>query len=324
MITKSLAAASMLAVAATAIAQEQFPGRAFTMIVPYPPGGFVDLTARPYAMGLEKILKQPVTISNRGGAAGAIGTAAAANAKPDGYTIVMAASSISSIPEVDRLFDRKPAFTLDQLAPIALLWTDPVYFVVQTESPWKSMKDLMAAAKQRDGQMSYSSSGLYGAIHLPIEMLLNASGVKMRHLPTSGGGPANTALLGGHVDMTAAGPASITGHIKAGKFRGLAGSGAKRHELLPDVPTLMEIGYKIEYYVWVGLWAPAGTPEPAMKALRDAARRGMDDADFKAAMAKLNTPLYYLDAPEFQKFWERDVRRLADVVKLVGRVEDKK
>ena len=324
MLKKTLMAAALLAAAAGAAAQEQYPARQLTMIVPYPPGGFVDLTARPYAAAMEKYLKQPVAISNRGGAAGAVGTTAAANAKPDGYTIVMAASSISSIPEVDRLFDRKPAFTLDQLAPIALLWTDPVYFVVLADSQWKSMKELMTAAKQRDGQMSYSSSGLYGAIHLPIEMVLQSAGVKMRHLPTSGGGPANTALLGGHVDMTAAGPASIAGHIKAGKFRALAGSGAKRLEMLPDVPTLAEAGYKVEYYVWVGMWAPAGTPEPVMKVLRDVARRSADDADFKGAMAKLNTPLSYMDAPEFQKFWERDVKKLSDAVKSIGRVDEKK
>lgn len=324
MISKLLVAAAMLAMAATTVAQEQFPGRPFTVIVPYPPGGFVDLTARPFALALEKILKQPVTISNRGGAAGAIGTAATANAKPDGYTIALAASSISVIPEVDKLFERKPAFTLDQLAPIALLWTDPVYFVVLADSPWKSIKELIAEAKQRDGQTSFSSSGLYGAIHLPIEMLLHASGVKMRHLPTNGGGPANTALLGGHVNMTAGGPASLTSFIKGGKFRGLAGSGAKRHELLPDVPTLMEAGYNIEYYVWVGMFAPAGVPDVAMKVLREAARKAVDDADFKTAMSRLYTPINYLDAPEFQKFWERDAKRLSDVVKSVGRIEDKK
>jgi tripartite-type tricarboxylate transporter receptor subunit TctC len=321
---RGLLAVSLLAVAAAAAAQESYPNRPLTMIVPYPPGGFVDLTARPYAAALEKHLKQPVTISNRGGAAGAVGTAATASSRPDGYTIALAASSISVIPEVDKLFERKAAFTLDQLAGIALLWTDPIYFVVNADSPSKTIKELIAAAKQRDGQMSFSSSGLYGAVHLPIEMVLQSAGVKMRHLPTNGGGPAITALLGSHVDMTAGGPAALTSHIKAGKFRGLAGSGAKRHELLPEVPTLMESGFNIEYYVWVGLFSPAGVPDAAQKVLRDAARRSAEDADFKAAMAKLYTPIQFLDAPEFRKFWERDARRLADVVKSVGRIEEKK
>lgn len=324
MFRKSLVAASLLAVAAVAGAQDQFPSRPVTMIVPYPPGGFVDLTARPFTPALEKALKQTVTVSNRGGAAGAIGIAATANSKPDGYTIMLTASSISSIPEADKLFDRKAAYTIDQLVPIALIWTDPTYLVVRAESPWKSVKELVVAAKQRQGQMTYSTSGIYGTIHLPIEMFLHAADIKMRHVPTNGGGPAITALLGGHVDISAGGPSSLSPHIKSGKFRGLAGWGAKRIDMLPDVPTLMELGYNIEYYVWVGLFAPAGTPDAAMKALREATRKAVEDPDFKSAMSTLYTPINYLDAPEFQKFWDRDAKRLADVIKVIGRVEEKK
>jgi tripartite-type tricarboxylate transporter receptor subunit TctC len=324
MIMKSMVVTVLLLTAATVAAQEQYPSRPVTMIVPYPPGGFVDLSARPFTPALEKALKQTVTVSNRGGAAGAIGIAATANAKPDGYTIMMTASSISSIPEADKLFDRKPAYAMDQLAPIALIWTDPTYMVVQSESPIKSVKEFLTIAKQRQGQMTYSTSGIYGTIHLPIEMLLHATDIKMRHLPTNGGGPAITALLGGHVDMTAGGPASLSMHIRSGKLRSLAGWGGKRSEVLPDVPTLMELGYNIEYYVWVGLFAPAGTPESAIKVLRESTRKAVEDADFKSAMGKLNTPIYYLDAPEFQKFWDRDAKRLADVIKVIGRVEEKK
>jgi tripartite-type tricarboxylate transporter receptor subunit TctC len=155
-------------------------------------------------------------------------------------------------------------------------------------------------------------------------MFLQAEKLKMRHLPTTGGGPALTALLGGHVDMTAGGPAALTAHIKGGKVRGFAGWGAKRHELLPEVPTFMELGYKIEYYVWVGLFAPSATPDAAMKVLREAAGKAVEDADFKATLAKLSTPIHYLDASEFRKFWERDARRLAEVIKAIGRVEEKK
>ena len=322
MIAKSLVTASLLALAATAIAQESFPSRPITMIIPFPPGGFVDLTGRPLAAAMEKIVGQAVAISNRGGAVGAIGTTAAANSKPDGYTVLTTASTISMVPEADKLFDRKPAYTIDQLAPIALIWTDPVYLVVLSESPWKSVKELVADARQRP--MSFSSSGLYGALHIPTEMFLQAAKIKMRHLPTAGGGPSLTQLLGGHVDMSTGGPAALTSHIKAGKLRGLAGWGAKRHALLPDVPTFMELGYNIEYYVWVGVFVPAGTPDAAVKVLRDATRKAVEDSDFKAVMAKLNTPIYYLDAPDFQKFWDRDAKRIAEVIKVIGRVEDKK
>jgi tripartite-type tricarboxylate transporter receptor subunit TctC len=324
MIARSLLTAALLAFAATAFAQEPFPSRPITMIVPFPPGGFVDLTARPLAATLEKILGQAVAISNRGGAVGAIGAAAAANSKPDGYTVMTTASTISMVPEADKLFDRKPAYTIDQFAPVALIWTDPVYMVVLNERPWKSIKEFVAEVRQRQGQMSYASSGIYGALHIPIEMFLQAEKITMRHLPTAGGGPALTQLLGGHVDMSAGGPATLTAQIKAGKLRGLAGWGAKRHVLLPDVPTFMELGYNIEYYVWVGLFVPAATPDAAVKVLRDATRKAVEDSDFKAVMAKLNTPINYLDAPEFRQFWDRDAKRLAEVIKAIGRVEEKK
>ncbi len=324
MIAKSLLTASMFALAATAFAQEPFPGRPITMIIPFPPGGFVDITARPLAVSMEKILKQPVVISNRPGAGGAVGITAAANSKPDGYSLLAVANSISLIPEVDKLFDRKPAYTLDQFAPVALIWTNPIYLVVRGESPWKSIKELVTDIRQHQGQMSFSSSGLYGALHVPTEMFLQAEKLKMRHLPTNGGGPALTALLGGHVDLTTGGPAALTAHIKAGKLRGLAGWGSKRHALLPDVPTFMELGVNIEYYVWVGLFVPSATPDAAMKVLRDAARKAVEDPDFKSAMANLSTPINYLDAPEFRQFWDRDGKRLAGGGKAVGRVEEKK
>ncbi|MGZ9038925.1 MAG: Bug family tripartite tricarboxylate transporter substrate binding protein [Burkholderiales bacterium] len=325
MVFRKCAAAALVSFfAAVAHAQEPFPSRPITLIEPFPPGGFVDLTARPLAAAMEKNLKQPVTISNRPGAVGAIGTAAVANAKPDGYTALVTASTISMVPEADKLFDRKPAYTLSQFVPIALIWTDPTYLIVRSESPWKSVKEFVADARQRQGQLSYSSSGLYGALHIPIEMFLQAEKLKLRHLPTNGGGPALTALLGGHVDMSAGGPAALTSQIKAGKIRALAGTGAKRHDLVPDVPTLMELGYNVEYYVWVGLFAPAQTPEAVVKALRDATRKAVDDPDFRATLAKINTSLNYLDAPDFQKFWDRDAKRLGDVIKAIGRVEDKK
>jgi tripartite-type tricarboxylate transporter receptor subunit TctC len=315
----------LLAIAATsAIAQEVFPSRPITMIVPFPPGGVADITGRPTAAAMEKILKQPVVIANRSGAGGAVGNAAVANAKPDGYTILMALSSITVIPAADALFDRKPAYSLDQFMPIALISADPTILVVHPSLPVKSLKELVALARSKPGQMSFSSSGVYGALHMPMEMFLHAAKLKMRHIPTNGGGPAITALLGGHVEMTAGGPAAISGHVKAGKMRPIVSWGAKRHEAFPDVPTFKELGYDIEYYIWAGMFAPRGTPEPVMKVLRDAARKTVEDPDFKKTMANVNSPIQYLDAPEFATYWMADAKRLAAVVKVVGKVEDKK
>ena len=306
-------------------AQEAFPNRAISMVVAFPPGGVADITGRPTAAAMEKILKQPVTVLNRPGAAGAVGNSAVANAKPDGYTILMALSSISVIPAADELFNRKPAYSLDQFAPIALITADPTILVVHPSLPAKSLKDLLAIARAKPGQMSFSSSGIYGALHMPMEMFLHATKLKMRHVPTTGGGPAITALLGGHVEMTAGGPAAISAHVKSGKMRTIVAWGEERHPSFPDVPTFRELGYKdVVYYIWAGMFAPRGTPEPVMKVLRDAARRASQDPDFKGAMGKVDSLVQYKDAPDFQKYWEADAKRLAALVKVVGKIEDKK
>jgi tripartite-type tricarboxylate transporter receptor subunit TctC len=151
---------------------------------------------------------------------------------------------------------------------------------------------------------------------MPMEMFLHAAGVKMRHVPTTGGGPAITTLLGGHVELTAGGPAAISAHVKAGKLRTIAGWGAERHPSYPDVPTFREQGYKdVEYYIWAGLLAPRATPEPVLKVLRDAVRRTVQDADFKGTLAKVDSLVQYKDAPDFQKYWQDDAKRLAALVK---------
>ena len=318
------AMAGLMLVAASAAAQEVFPSRPISMIVPFPPGGVADITGRPTAAALEKVLKQPVTIANRPGAGGKVGNAAVANARPDGYTILMALSSISVLPEADRLFDQKPAYTLEQFAPIALISADPVILVVHPSLPVKSFKELLALARARSGQLSFSTSGVYGALHLPMEMFLHAMRLKMRAVHTTGGGPAITLVLGGHVEMTVGGPASISAQVGAGKLRPVVGWGARRHDAFPDVPTFKELGHDIEYYIWAGMFAPRQTPEAVLKILREATRRAIEDADFRAAMARVNSPVHYLDAPDFAQYWATDARRLVDVVRAVGRVEESK
>jgi tripartite-type tricarboxylate transporter receptor subunit TctC len=311
-----------LAAAAGAHAQDAFPSRSVTMIVPFPPGGVADTTARPTAAAMEKVLNQPVAVLNRRGAGGAVGNAAIANAKPDGYTIGMVLSSISVIPAADKLFNRKPAYALDQFEPIALISADPTILVVNPSLPVKNLKELVALAKTKAGLLAFSSSGLYGALHMPMEMFLHAANLKMRHVPTTGGGPAITAVLGGHVDLTAGGPAAISGHVKAGKLRTIVSWGAERHPNYPDVPTFKELGYKnVEYYIWAGIVAPKGVPAPVVKTLREAARKTAADPSFKDAMAKVNSPVHYLDAPDFRKYWDADAERLAALVKVVGKVK---
>ncbi len=315
-------AALVLGLAAAPPATAQYPDHPITMIVPFPPGGVADLTGRPVAAAMEKVLKQPIVVTNRAGAGGAVGMAATAGAKPDGYTIMTALSSISIIPEADKLFDRKPAFTIDQLVPIALLSADATVLVVPADSPWKSVKDFVDDAKKRPDQIAFSSSGVYGTLHMAMAMFAAAADIKLRHVPFAGGGPALTALLGGNVQALASGPGPVAAQIAAGKLRALATWGAKRLPTMPNVPTFLELGYKdVEFYIWAGLFAPKGTPENAMKALRAAAKAAASDPDFTATMTKLESGVLYMDAPEFQKFWDADAARLAAALKKIGRVQ---
>jgi len=306
-----------------ATAQEPYPSRPITLIVPFPPGGIADLTARPLAPALERAVKQAVVVSNKAGAAGAVGMQSAAVAKPDGYTIMVALVSISTIPEVDALFGRTPAFTRDQFIGIARLNADPPILVVGADAPWKTLKELADDAKRRAGEIIYSSSGVYGASHVPMEMFLHAAGVRMRHLPTTGGAPAMTAVLGGHAAMWASPPALALPHLKAGKIRALATWGASRLTAFPEIPTMKELGYDIEYYLWAGLFAPRSVPENVVKVLRQATRQAVQDPEFKTAMEKIQTPIAYLDADEFREWWERDAQTLAAVIKRIGRIETK-
>jgi tripartite-type tricarboxylate transporter receptor subunit TctC len=265
-----------------------------------------------------------VGVVNKTGAAGAVGMQYVAASRPDGYTLLLALSSISIIPEADKIFGRQPAFTIDQFAPIALISADPTVLVVRAESPWKTAAEFVEDARKRPGQISFSSSGVYGTLHMAMELLQHAAGIKLRHVPYAGAGPALTAILGGHVDALASGPAVVLPHIKAGKLRPLAGWGDKRVAALPEVPTFKELGYPdAEFYIWAGLFAPRGTPEPVLGKLRDTLRAAVEDPEFKAAMEKLETPIAFKQGEEFKKFFDADARRLAEGVRKVGRIESK-
>jgi len=303
-------------------AAEPYPVRPIQVIVPFPPGGVADLVGRPFTAALEKELKQPVVIVNKTGAGGAVGMQAAAVSKPDGYTLMVALSSISQMPEVDALFGRPPIYKLKDFAPIALLSADPTVLVVKAEAPWKTVADFVADAKKRPDEIKYSSSGVYGTMHVAMEMFAHSAGIKLRHIPTGGGGPALNALLGGHVDCLSGGPNVSIPHIKAGTLKVLANWGEKRLDVLPDVPTFKELGYKdVEFYIWSGFFAPAATPPAAIKILREATAKAVQSPEFKSAMEKMGTPIAYLDAPEFQKFWDTDAARLIKAVRNIGKVQ---
>jgi tripartite-type tricarboxylate transporter receptor subunit TctC len=313
---------ALLLAACTALAQ-QYPSKPITMIVPFPPGGVADIVGRPLAAQMEKTLKQPVVVTNRTGAGGAVGMAAAAKSAPDGYTILMALSSISIFPVSDRIQGRAPAYEMKDFAPIALVTADPTVLIVSADSPWTNLKEFVASAKAYPGQINYSSSGVYGTLHVAMEIFANAAGVKLFHVPYQGGGPALTALLGGQVHALASGPGPAAAQMKAGKVRALASWSTERLAMLPDIPTFKELGYDAEFYIWSGVFAPAATPTPVLDRLRAAVREAATSAEFKAQMEKVQTPVNYLDAPAFRTYWERDAARLAKALEKIGKVEEK-
>jgi len=317
-----LAGTAALAAARPAYAQDTFPSHAITIINAFPPGGANDIVTRPLAAAMEPILKQPVVIETKAGAAGQVGAQVAASAKPDGYTLLSHNTGISGYAEVDKLFGRPVKTSRSDFIPLARLIADPCVLLVNDQQPYKTLKDFIDDAKKRPDQIVYSSGGLYGATHLPMAMLEKAAGgLKLRHLPTNGGGPAITAILGNNAQATAQSVSASLTHIKAGKLRPLASFGAKRSPALPDVPTLKELGFDVEYYLWVGIFAPKGTPASTTALLRSAIEKAAHSRLFATAMTNLGQDLAYLDGPDFQKFWDIDGKRVDEAVVAIGRVQ---
>ena len=315
------AAAAVAVAAQPAFSQEAYPARPITIVNPFPPGGAVDVVARPLAAVLEPILKQPLVIETKAGAAGQVGGQFAANAKPDGYTLLMHIVSISGFAEVDKLFGRPVKFTREDFIPIARFIADPMVLVVNDRQPYKTLKEFVDDAKKRPNQLIFSSSGLYGALHLPTALFMKAAGVQMKHLPTAGGGPALTAILGNNSQVLVSSIAAANAQMKAGKLRPLACFGAQRAPALPDVPTMKELGYDIEFYLWVGLFAPKATPTPIISTLRDASKKAASADAFRNAMKNLGQDVAYLDHAEFKAFWDADARRVEDSVRQIGKVD---
>src|SRR3989454_5735290 len=314
----------LLALPVFSFSQDKSPSRPVTFVAPFPPGGSIELIGRPLAASLEKTLKQPVLFTNRVGAAGAVGTSYVASSEPDGYRILFNISSIVVVPEADKIFDRKPAYTMDQLLPVARVNADANVLLVRAESPWKTLKELVDEAKKKPGQLSYSSSGVYGSTHVPAEMFMQAAGIRMRHVPFTGGGPATNALAGGHVDMHIQNVPGSISFIRSGKLRPLAVTSAQRAQALPDVPTMKEARVDMDYGVWQRGFVAAKTPPEILKVIRDAVRSAVADPEFVGAMQKISSQVAYMDQPEFEKFVAQESRAMAALVERIGRLEEKK
>lgn len=301
-----------------AFAQEKYPSRPIQMVVPFPPGGVADIVARALSPALEKGLGQPIVVLNKPGAGGALGTGMVATAKPDGYTLLMALASISTNPEQERLNKRPSPFQLNQLTPIARISMEEMMLAVRTESKYETVADVVSEARKRPGAVSYSSSGIYGVYHVAINMFTDAARIKMNHIPYAGGAPALMALLSGEVDVALVTRSVGAAHLKSGKLRPLAAWGSEKWSDYPQVPTIKAEGFDVDYQLWSGVFAPAGTQPEALAAVRTAVRAAVQDAQFKAALAKQGAVLAYMDGPEFQRYWDADAQRLITAIQKIG------
>jgi tripartite-type tricarboxylate transporter receptor subunit TctC len=284
-----------------------YPTKSITMIVPFPPGGLADIVARPVAEAMSRELGQPVIIENKGGAGGGIGMGVAARSKPDGYTVLLALSSLTVIPEADALLGRNPMFLLNELRPIARYTADPTVLAVRADAPWKTVKEFVEDARKRPGAINYGSSGNYGT--------------KLTHIPFTGAGPAVVAMLGGQIDALSTGPATVLQHVKAGKIRVLGHWGNGALASMPEVSSLKDLGFNAEYAQWSGLFIPSGIPEPIAQRLRAAAKMAAQDAKAREVIQNTGSPVQYLDSPDFEKYVQADAKRMTDVVKKIGKVE---
>ena len=322
-VTTTVAAslAAGLSITPATVTAQEFPTRPVTMVIPFPPGGVADTVGRPIADAMGRALKQSVVAENRSGAGGGIGFSHVAKSKPDGYTILMALSSVSVIPEADRILGKTPSYELNQLKPIARITADPTVLVVRADSPWKTYKEFVAAMRAKPAKYNYGSSGNYGTMHVPMEQLKAAERFSITHIPYTGAGPAIVGLLSGQVDALATGPASIVGHIKSGRARALAHWGTGRLAALPDVPSFKELGIDAEFAQWAGVFAPAGTPDAVVNKLREAAKAAATDDKVKQIIGNTGSPIQFMDAADFQRYVDADAKRLAEVVKKIGKVQ---
>ncbi len=298
-----------------------YPNKPITLVVPFPPGGVADIVARPVAEALTRELGQTVLVENKAGAGGGIGMGYVSRAKPDGYTLLMALSSITVIPEADLVVGRSPMFALSDLKPIARFTADPTVLVVRADAPWRNLKEFLDDAKKRPNAINYGSSGNYGTMHVPMVMLEAGAGVSFTHVPFTGAGPALVGLLSGQIDAVASGPTTVMQNIKAGKLRALAQWGNNRLELLPEVRTLAEEGINVQYAQWSGLFVPSGVPDPIVQKIRAATKIVANDTRVRENIIGAGSPLQYLDTTEFERYVQADSKKMSELVKRMGKLD---
>lgn len=318
-LTRRAFAAATLALPAIARAAD-WPTRAIRLIVPFTPAGTTDIAARIIAEPLGQILGQAVVVENRGGAAGNIGTDLVAKAEPDGYTLLMTTIGTGSI---NYALYPSLAWKPSDLTAVSLIVTVPNVIFVAPATPAKTLKELVALAKAKPGELSIGSSGSGTSLHMTGELLKLVAGIDMIHVPFRGAGPMLTEVMAGRIDAAVDNLPSAIGHIRDGRLRALAVTEAKRSPALPDVPTTAEAGYPdVLATAWFGLQAPAATPRPIIEQISAACDKVVHEPAVAAKLRDLGGEPVGGSPESFQKFIDAEIVKWADVVKRSGaRVE---
>jgi tripartite-type tricarboxylate transporter receptor subunit TctC len=311
-----LAATVLVALCTSAAGAQDYPSRPVRVVVPFSPGGAVDGPMRVIAQELSKRLGAQVIVDNKPGAGATIGTDVVAKAPPDGYTLLLA-SQTNAISAT--LYPKLSYDPIEDFAPISLLGREPGVLVVHPSLPVKTFQEFVAYVREQPGRIDYASSGNGSGQHLFVALLASMTGMKMNHVPYRGSGQATADLLGGQVQVSIPGTAGMVGHIKAGKLRALAVTGAKRSPQLPDVPTVMESGVPgYEAYVWMGLLAPKGTPAPIIDKLFRELTQVLATSEVKTYMASAGIEIVGSTPAEFGAFFRSEKELWAKVIRETG------
>ena len=311
-----LVVALVLAFACPAAAD--YPERPLTMIAAYPPGGMVDIVARPMAELMKKKFPKGVAVLNRPGGGGSVGTAEAVQAKPDGYTVILAPLSTLVIqPQINELPYKGP----DDYEPILNVISFYPVLAVRADAPWKTVQEFLGAAKAAPGKLRVGSPGEATSSHLSLEELSRRASVKVTHVPFSGWGEGSPALLGGHIEGIIAQPGEVKPLVDGKKLRVLTVFQRTRHPMFPDAPTAKELGHDFAMGVWFVLTAPKGTPAPILKYLHDAAKAAMDDPGFVSMVAGRGVDIDYRAGDKLRQDLWREYKDHGEILRRLGLVK---
>jgi tripartite-type tricarboxylate transporter receptor subunit TctC len=296
---------------------QAYPTKPVRLIVPFPPGGGTDFVARTIQPRLAEALGQQIIIDNRAGATGIVGTELGAKAPPDGYTLTMATGATISANMA--LFPKLPYDPPKDFVPITLVASQPNVLAVHPSLPAKTVRELIAIAKTRPGQLNYASSGSGSSHQLSAELLKMMAGINIVHVPYKGTGPAIIDAVAGHVEVIFSGIAAILPQVKSGKLRALGVTQAQRSAILPDVPAIAEAGLPgYEITSWHGVLAPAGTPQAVVMRARDAAAKALASADVRERFSSQGAEPVGLTPEAFAKFMKADIAKIGKLIKAAG------